>query len=257
MPFPARGENVKLGKGSLLLDYLNDSGQPTGLDFVGNMTGFSLTWDITQVEKYSSTERTGGLVARDRTRAGLTVSAQCDEWTSRNLQSYFLAGEAAANQGSASAQSVALDDVVLGRYYEIGARRVTNVEVLKGSIPLTLNEDYELNSEFGMVHILAGGTVVAGDDLVVMFDKPALTITKLQLGTKSSQIARALYLADDANSSGSASKDRLELWRVDVAPDGEVQLIGDDYGSFTLTMGVLVDATHPGEPYGTLTRVTG
>lgn len=257
MPFPARGENVKLGKGSLLLDYLNDSGEPTGLDFVGNMTGFSLTWDITQVEKYSSTERTGGLVARDRTRAGLTASAQCDEWTIRNLQSFLLAGAGSANQEVGTSQSANIADVVVGKYYEIGARRITDVTVMNGSFEMTLNEDYELNAEFGILRPLPGGEITNGDDLVVTFDRPELTITKLQLGTKSSQIARLLYLADDANSSGVASKDRLELWRVDVAPDGEVQLIGDEYGNFTLTMGVLVDATHPGEPYGTLERVVG
>jgi len=257
MPFPARGQNVKLGKGSLLLDYFNENGQPTGLDFVGNMTGFSLTWDITQVEKYSSTERTGGLVARDRTRAGLTASAQCDEWTERNLRSYFLASAGSSDQELGTNQTANVNDVVVGRYYELGARRVTDVTVMNGSFEMTLNEDYELNAEFGILRPLPGGGISDGDDLVVSFDKPALEITKLQLGTQSQQIARLLYLADDANSAGAAAKDRLEIWRVDVAPDGEVQLIGDDYGNFTLSMAVLVDATHPGEPYGKLERIIG
>ena len=258
MPFPARGENVKLGKGSLLLDFNDDAGDPTGLEFMGNATSISLTWDITQVELYSSTQRSAGLVDRARTRAGLTASAVLNEFSALNLQKFLLAGEAANNQSSGTGTTAALDAVQVGKYYEVGARQITNVVVTDGSDILVLNTDYELNAEFGVVHILDSGAVVDGEDLLVTFNKPALTISKLQVGTKSQQIARLLYLADDANSAGAASKDRLELWRVDVAPDGELQLISDEYGAFTLTMAVLVDGTdHPAEPYGILERVTG
>lgn len=259
MPFPARGDNVKLGKGSLLLDFNDDSGVPEGLEFLGNATGVSLTWNITQVELFSSTERSAGLVDRARTRAGLTASAALSEYTARNLRSFLLAGESSNNQSLAASQVKNLTGVKVGKYYEIGARRITNVSVELGSIgELVLDTDYELNTEFGILRALSGGSIQDDDDLVVNFDKPALTITKLQLGTKSQQIARLLYLADDANSAGAASKDRLELWKVDVAPDGELQLISDDYGNFTLSMAVLTDGTnHPSEPYGTLERITG
>jgi hypothetical protein len=92
--------------------------------------------------------------------------------------------------------------------------------------------------------------------LVVTFNKPELTITKLRIGTQSQQIARLVYLSDDANSAGNSSKDRLELWKVDVAPEGDLQLISDEYGAFTLTMAVLTDgANHPDDPYGTLDRI--
>lgn len=259
MPFPARGENVKLGKGSLLLDLNDTNGDPTGLQFLGNATSVALTWDITQTELYSSTERSAGLVDRARTRAGLTVSAQLSEYTATNLKLHMLASETGRTQNTATAATVNLADVSPGRYYELGYRRVTNVSVMNGSGPaLVLDQDYELNAEFGVIHVLAGGSVLEGDDLVVECDVPALEFTRLRVGTESQQIARLLYLADDANSAGAASKDRLELWRVDVAPDGELQLISDDYGSFTLTMAVLNDgANHPSEPYGTLERVTG
>jgi hypothetical protein len=258
MPFPARGENVKLGKGSLLLDLNDDDGVPQHLEFVGNATGVSLNWDITQVELYSSTERTAGLVDRARTRAGLTMSAVLNEFTLTNLRLHLLGEEATSNQSSGTSATANLNNVKLDHYYEIGSRQVTNVVVNDGSNNLTVDVDYELNSEFGVIHPLTGGAIDEGDDLLVTFDKPALAFTSVRLGKKSQQIARVVYLADDANSAGAASKDRLELWKVDVAPDGELQLISDEYGSFTLTMAVLTDgANHPSEPYGTMTRVTG
>lgn len=257
MPFPANAENVKLGKGSLLLDLLDTNGASTGLQFTGNANSIGVTPEVEKAQLFSSSQKSGALVASNRQRINYTVVAALNEYTLTNLKLFLLAEEVAANQSSGTSQSFALDNVKVGRYYEIGARRVTNVSVLKGSNPLTLNVDYELNSEFGVIRPISGaGGVVDDDDLTVNFDKPALTVTKLRIGVAGEQLARLVYLADDANSDGNAAKDRLELWRVDVAPDGELNVISEDYGQFSLSMELQADAVnHPDEPYGTLTRV--
>ena len=69
------------------------------------------------------------------------------------------------------------------------------------------------------------------------------------------QVGRVLFLGNDVNQTRRPSRDRLELWKVDIAPNGALQLIGEDYGSFTLAMGVLSDEAHPEEPYGIIERI--
>lgn len=256
MTFPARGQNVKLGKGSMMLAILDDNGDENGMDFTGNAQSVTISTDITNVELYSNTQKTGNLVARNRTRIAYTIAAVLNEMTVENLKLWFLGEGVTQQQALASSQSVTLNAAALGKYYEVGARRITNVTVQDGSDPGVLNVDYELNSEYGIIYLKPESVVLGdGHDIVVMFDKPALDIQTIRIGKASSQLARMLYLSDDANSAGVASKDRLEVWKVDVAPDGDLNLISDDYGTFTLTMPVLSDETnHPDDPYGKLER---
>jgi len=250
--FFARGENVKLGKGALFLDIDGD-----GYEFIGNANSIAMSADVTTAELFSSTEEAGSIVDRTRTRIRYTVTPSINEYTLRNLQ-LFLAGELGTkNQSSNATDTFNISDVVQGRYYDVGARQITGVSVTKGSDALTEGTDYEVNGEFGVVHIFASAPGVAdGDDLVVHFSTPAKAIKQVNIAVSGQITAKLLYLADDANNSANPAKDRLELWKVDIQPDGELNLISDDYGAFSLQMTVLGDSTnHPTQPYGTLDRI--
>jgi hypothetical protein len=142
-----------------------------------------------------------------------------------------------------------------GRYYDLDARRVSAVTVTEGSNTLVAGTDYDINTEHGVLYIRPDGSVQSGDDLSVNFTQAAVSIQKIRMGKVGQQICRVLYLADDVNQDGAGARDRLELWRVDIAPAGELALISDDYGNFTLSGAILTDASHPDEPYGSLQRI--
>lgn len=258
MGFPASGQNVKIGKGALMLALLDAEENENGFDFAGNANSVSISSDLTQVEIYSSTEAAGALLDSARTRIAYTLTASLNEFTKQNLE-YFLAGTRnTKSQLTGTGVAVPFADVVAGRYYDVGARQITNVIVYKtpGSTALVLNTDYTLNAEFGMVKPIIGGAIADGDDIAVEFDRPVLSIDQIRVATSGPKIAHLLYLSDDANTGGKAAKDRLEVWRVDVAPDGELNFISDDYGAFSLSMKILTDSeNHPDDPYGTLDRV--
>ena len=205
--FPANGENVKLGKGSLMLDLFDDNNVLTGLQFVGNASAIGLSSDVKNAELFSSTQRTAGLIARDRTSLAYTLSATVSEYTLLNLQMFLLGEQANVNQDVINAEEKLLTGVKVGRYYELGARHVTGVSVNNGSgsDPMVLNTDYELNSEYGTIFIRAGGAISDEDDLTVTFSAPTLVIKTIKIGKASQQLARVVYMADDANSRGKAS----------------------------------------------------
>jgi len=124
------------------------------------------------------------------------------------------------------------------------------------SSALALGVDYDLDPEVGFIHLRPTSALVAdGSNVFFTFNKPAQNREKIQAGALSSQIARLVYIADDANASSVGHRDILEAWKVEVAPTGDLGLISTDYGSFPLSMTVLSDAVnHPTEPYYTLTR---
>lgn len=257
MTFPANGENVKLGKGSLMLALFDDEGNENGLSFMGNCSAVSISSNIQTAELFSSTERTAALIARSKTRTSFTLSATLNEYAKENLRLFLLGEENTKSQTSGTNVAKSLTNVLKGKYYETGHRKITNVTVNRDTDVLVLNVDYEVNSEFGIIHIRPSSiTVVDGDDIVVEYDKPVASIQQIRIGKQSSQLARLVYLADDSNQDNVSARDRLEVWKVDVAPEGDLNLVSDDYGSFNLTMAVLADnVNHPAEPYGTLDRI--
>ena len=258
MPFPANSGNVKLGKGSLLLALWDANGNTNGFDFSGNANSIELTAEPTNVEIFSSSQAAAPLLDRARTRISYTLTGSFNEFTMRNLE-YFLAGERnTKTQNIGAAIPITFTDIVAGRYYQLGARQVTGVVAVKvpGSQVLVLGTDYTLNAEFGIIRFLDSADLSDDDDVLVEFDNPALSIDQIRVAQAGTKYAHLLYLSDDANTQGNSAKDRLEVWKVDVSPEGGLQFIGDEYGSFSLTMGVLDDSeNHADDPFGTLDRV--
>lgn len=258
MPFPANGANAKLGKGSLLLALWDANGDTNGFDFAGNANSIEVAAEATNVELFSSTQAAAPLLDRARTRIAYTVTAVLNEFTMKNLE-YFLAGERnTKSQGSAVATPITFTDIVAGRYYQLGARQVTNVVAVKlpGSEVLVLGTDYTLNAEFGIIRFLDSANLSDDDDVLVEFDNPALSIDQIRVAQAGTKYAHLLYLSDDANTQGNAAQDRLECWKVDVSPEGGLQFISDDYGAFSITMSIIDDSeNHADDPFGTLDRV--
>lgn len=256
MPFPARGSNVKLGKGSLFLDLFDDAGLPTDLQFLGNANSISISAEVTDAELFSSTEASGALIDRAVLRTSYTLTVSLNEFTLTNMKLFLKGDDATKAQTVQSQETAQFTNVTPGRFYETGFRQITNVTVMTGTDTLVDGTDYVLNSEFGIIETRVGAGIGQGDTLDVTFEAPALTIDQVRVQTKASTVARLLYLADDANTLGASSKDRLEIWRVDVAPEGDLNLISEEYGSFSLTMAVLSDTeNHPTDPFGVLERV--
>lgn len=259
MSFSANGENLKLGRGALFLAPWSGSTPPAAIalgTFVGNVTSLEQTSENETREKYSSTEQSSPLLDSRVIRQKYAIAAAFDEHTLLNIK-LFMSGDATTvAQSLSTVGSTALADVVTGDTYYVGARNITNVVVMEGSVAKVLNTDYLLDATLGLVTILAGGTVVTGDDLTVTYDCPAATIQKIRGGTTVSPTYKLTFQADDANADGNAAKDRLTVWKVSVNPDGAYPLITDEYAPFGLRFDVLSDsANHPTEPFFILERV--
>jgi len=254
--FPARGENVKLGKGSVMLGIYTD-GVVNGFDFTGNVQGVAISSEVTSQQLFSSTQASGALVDKSRTQIAYTLTLSgMNEFTIENLKLFLAGTQNPKAQAAGSAVGKTFTNVVVGKYYDIGDRQISAVVVEEGSSPLVAGTDYEVNTEFGIIRFLDGGAIIDGDDPQVTYTRPELTIDQVRIATAGPYTAHLLYLADDANTGNAGAHDRLEVWKVDLAPDGELNLISEDYSGFSLSCAILSDASnHPDDPYGTLDRV--
>jgi hypothetical protein len=258
MSFSANGENLKLGRGALFLAPWSSGTAPGAADFgkfVGNVTTLELTSTNETREKYSASEQSSPLIDRRVIRQAYELVAACDEHTMDNIKLFMSGDRTTVSQSSGTAATFALDNVIVGNTYYIGARNVTSVVVKEGATTLTAGTDYSVDAALGLVTILGGG-VADLDDLEVTFNKPAATIQKVRGGTTVSPTYKLVYQSDDANTDGNAAQDRLTVWKVSVAADGGYSFVGDDYSSFSLRFSVLSDsANHASEPFFVLERV--
>lgn len=259
MALPANGQTAKLGKGSILLDTLTAAGAKTGFEFMDNAISLSISADVTKAELFSSTERSAPKIAEAVVRTAYTLVATLTAYTLNNLKKFLLGTSNVKNQAVGVSQTASFTgaEVVQGRYLDVGSRRITNVGLTRDNTDAMVEgDDYSVLAEFGLIKILEGGAIQDGDDVDVEFDRPALVIDQVRIAREAASVCHLLYLADDANTDGVAAQDRLEIWRVSVAPEGEMNFISDEFGNFQLSMGVLSDAAnHPNDPFGTLDRV--
>jgi hypothetical protein len=259
MPFSANGENLKLGRGALFLAPWSGSTAPSGDsigEFVGNITSLEVSSENETREKYSSSEQSSPLLDSRVIRQSYEGVAALDEHTLTNLKLFMSGQTATVSQSLNATATKSLASIVLGDTYYIGARNVTSVVVKKVAVVKTLGTDYLLDAEQGLVTFLATGSLVDGDTITVEFAQPALTVQKVQGGTRVSPTYKLTFQADDANAEGNAAGDRLTVWKVTVNADGAYPLISDDYASFGLRFKFLSDsANHPTEPFFILERV--
>lgn len=254
--WPARGQYVKVGKGSLFLADVDDDGNELPLDFVGECDSVSIGSEANNIQIRSHTEQSGALIDETTLSTDYTFTANAKEFTIENLRRWMKGEEVVRTQAASTGRQGVFENVVRGKWYDLGARNITEVALTQGTETLVEGTDYVLKAGHGLLQIRPGAPHVAdGDDVNYSLEQPEIDFRRIRMNRKASPRARLLFLGDDSNTQARGAKDRVEVWRVNVSPDGELNLVGDDYGGFGVRMTIVDDsANHPTEPYGYIER---
>lgn len=256
--FPAVGQNLKLGRGSLLVYPHNGVTAGDGGVPIGNAESLSFSWEIEEREKYSSTQSSSPLLAQAKIRTKLSLLVQCDEHTESNLMKFFFATKAAANQAATSSGAATFNSIVKGAVYDLGHRNVSNVVLMVGTNPLVLGVDYDLYAAPGLVQFRQDSlTLTGGENVSASFTGAAVNLSHFRIGQNPEQFAKLVYVADDANTSGIAAGDRFVFHKTQVMPEGDYQAVSDDFVPFNLRFSVLPDPAFFADPLGRFERVDG
>lgn len=232
-----------LGSGELYFaPYKPGTSAPDGERYLGNTPAFSLNVTTNKLDHYNSDS---GLKEKDKS---VTISTDrmgtftCDAISLENLALFFFGTAETVTVTPATAVAETIADVGLDRWYQLGttatapsgARKLTNVVVKKGATTLTLNTDYELNADLGRIHVLSGGTLVAGDDLDITYDVAGSTRTRVISGN--TPIEGVLRFVSYNNNS--EQRDYF-MPRVKLSPDGDLALKGEDWQQMSFSVEVL------------------
>lgn len=235
--------NQTLGRGKVRFSlFKTGTYTPSGFRYLGNSPAFSLNQENETLEHYSSDE---GIREKDNEvilQTNVTGSLTLDDIQPENLALFFFGSSSVLAQTSATGQTETFVDVILGNSYLLGitdlnptgVRSVTNVVVKVGVTTKTLNTDYTLDAELGMVTILSTGTILANDDVIVEYDRSAKSRQQIISGTD--QIEGAIFF-ESTNEVG----DRFDylIPRVKLSPNGEFALKTDEWQQLPISVEVL------------------
>lgn len=235
--------NQTLGRGKVYFSlFKSGSYTPAGFRYIGNTPEFNLTVDNEKLDHFSSD---GGIRVKDKsiiletTQTGTLIA---DDIQLENLALFFFGEYDTLAQSSASGLTETITDVELGKMYQIGVtdarptgyRKLTTPVVKVGVSTKVLDTDYTLDTDTGLLTIIDGGSIVAGDDVIVEFGVAAATRTQVISGTDQVEGA-ILYVS--ANPEG----DKMDYLfpYVRLGPNGDFALKSDEWMQLPLTVEIL------------------
>ena len=150
--------------------------------------------------------------------------------------------------------TIAAGGALLGRYYALANRNITALTDIKsGATPLVLGTDYTVDLVRGRIYILPTGGVTAGEPLTADYTFATWSYTAIAIATQGTIDGYLRYVSNNIKGTNYDG----EWWHVSFIPSGQLGLIADDYGAFTIEGECIADAVnHPTSPIGNLIAVS-
>jgi len=137
-----------------------------------------------------------------------------------------------------------------GRYYQTAFKDISNLVVNVSAVAQVEGTDYAILDAFeGIIQVLEGGEISEGDQLDVDYDHAEIAAPGLQTvrgGAAGVIEGRIRYIGDPT----AGEVRNVDIWKVSLEPDSAIDLIGDDFGEWTLSAEILDDSeNHPDAPF--------
>lgn len=238
-PNPA---NCVLGKGKLYFNRFTTANAPTSYFELGNAKDLKATPSETRVTLPNYLTADGGTYAESLVSREVTVSALVYEFNRKNLALLTGGVENSATQttqtvtGETLTATSALGGVYTTRYRSIA----TPSAVINGTATLTTAQWSVVDATAGILSILSTSAITEGAVLTVNYTASAIAATAnlfVDMYSAGTIYGKLLYISN--NSAGANGE--MRWWYCSVQQADLEGLIGDDFGSSTLSFKVLSD----------------
>ena len=242
-----------LGKGSVLFDRFDANGNPQGYVHLGNCSKFDLDTKDEAAQLYQSLNSVPSLIATTLKKRTPTLSITGTDFSADHMA---LAMMSAGKTKLAIAAGDVADEALAsatatkkGKYFALASRSVDAASIVlkQGATTLVTGTDYVVADPVeGLIYFPS--TSAVDDSKAVTADYSTLVKNFDQVAGGTQPVLQGCIRFVPDPSDGQTIG--VEVWRVNLAPNGQIGLIADDYGNWTLDASVLDDsANHPDAPY--------
>lgn len=234
-------DNLLLGAGALYINRKDANGVGTGMVHAGNCETLELTTEDDVLEKNESMTQARALYKSVTRKRTVTLRAVLDEFNASNLALVLMGSTAASAAQAATAvtgEAVAAATVPGTFFKTAKLGPISAVAVKFGAVAGVAGTDYEVvNADVGIIHILEGTAMTGAVTVDYTPTAYADGITQVAGGTDTTVRASILFVGDPS----AGPPIMLEVWDVQVKPDGALGLISDDFATMAITMTVQSD----------------
>jgi len=246
-----------LGKGSILFDIFDAAGLGTGLRHLGNCTKFELDMKDDIKELYQSLNKNVTLIATAVSKRQPKVSITGTDFSSDHVAIASMStgkttlSTVVATFTAEVLVSVAQAAVAKGRYFRVLNPNFdptgTPPVLTQNSVALVAGTDYVLADPVaGLIYFPVGSTIVSGFAITITYHTLVGSFDQVAGATVPHQQGHLVFVPDPVD----GQKIGCDIWRLNLNPNGQIGLIADDYGNWSLDGQILDDtANHPSAPF--------
>lgn len=209
------------GQGPLLMADRDANGNPTGLEFVGDLEGVTLNPNITRWKIKENTSGGGAIGASgvNETEIGITIGFRSVKPS--HLAKILQGALTTVAGASATAQPHVVN---LGKMSRMSHVKISAVAVkgVGGTPTYVLDTDYKVHPDEGLIEWLSGGTVT--EALAVEIDYTYAAQQHLAVNPEN---ADKYLVFSGMNTANNNKQQRVELYKVQLDP-GAMDLISDE-----------------------------
>jgi hypothetical protein len=244
-----------LGKGSILFDRFDAAGLPTGYMPFGNATKFELTPKDERAQLFQSLNKSASLIATGLKKRTVSVSIVGTDFRADMMAVAMmssgkttLVGAVATITAEVLASATA---VKKGRYFALANRNIDNVTtppvLTNNAVTLVVGTDYIIVDAIeGLIYFPTTSSVAEGFSVTCTYHTLVASNDQVAGAVVPQILGRLRFVPDPTD----GQKIGVEAWRVNLYPSGQLGLVADDYGNWTLDGELLDDtANHPLSPY--------
>jgi hypothetical protein len=238
--------NVQLGRGAIYFDRRTTADSTVGSFHLGNCD--QLSWntateqlDLKDFTQQSSSPYTSVVTSTDIkfTVAGFEFSKE--NWllaTMGDAASYTQSASTATGEVLASATVTGLS----GKYFFLAKKKVSSVVLKQGATTYVLDTDYEVvDADRGIVRVLPAGSIADGTALTADYSYAAIAtgLTRIYGGTNTGIEGKLRFVSNNAT----GTNYDLTVYNAKLVPNGDINMISDEFNKFTLEGTAQSDAT--------------
>lgn len=244
-------ENLLVGKGVVYFDRFDANGVSTGFKHLGNVETLEISQADTKLQKFSSMSHGAALYKEVLTKRIVTLTLKGDEFHPDNLALVTTGTVSVLVQPATAVVAEAGPlTTVPGTYYQLQkAGPATAIAVKFGVATGVLGTDYAVivNGKAVIIQVLPGTTQTGA--ITTDYTPTAYTGTTGPQVVSSGVVGVIQGAVKFIGDPTTGPAYNIDVWHVNVAPDGAIGLISDDFATLGLTMEVLDDSTnHPASP---------
>ena len=257
--------NVMLGRGAIYFDRRTTTDNTVGSFHLGNCDQFGVNITTEKLTLIDNTQQSSSPYKEVVVETAVAINISGFEFSKENMALATMGANSTLTQAAASIAGEVLASAtvtnLLGKYFFLSKRDVSNVVLKQGATTHTVDDDYEIvDAARGLIRILPDGDIADGTALTADYDHAAiLTASALDLVFGGTSAAIEGKLRFISNNTTGPNWDFV-AWNASLRPNGDIAFLsGNEFNKFTLEGTAQSDATgtyggSSSSPYYTLTK---